>query len=94
MKSIFKLALLIILLLSIQPCRSQEITNWKPIKKSLTAFLEDGWRIITSNDMQWGEGMASQLIVLFVLEKGGKYVRCEVIDPSANKATSVCLTLN
>jgi hypothetical protein len=94
MKILSKSVFLIATFLIASPSLSQEPTTWKPVKRSLTSFLDDGWRIVNTNDMQWGEGMGSQLIVFFVLEKGGKYVRCEVVDPNINKAISTCLALN
>jgi len=94
MKNLFKAVFLIAIFLNASPCLSQETTTWKPVKRSFASLLDDGWRIVASNDMQWGDGMGSQLIVLYVLEKGSKYVRCEIVDPSINKAASTCLALN
>lgn len=93
-KSLLNSFLIFIGFLIMSPCLSQEVTMWKLVKRSLASFLDDGWHIVTSNDMQWGEGMGSQLIVTYVLEKGGKYIRCEVVDPSISKAASTCLALN
>ena len=71
-----------------------EPTLWKPLNKGVTTLLNEGWRIVTSNELQWEAAMDSQHVLSFILEKGGKYVRCEMVDPSPNKSLSNCMSLN
>lgn len=62
-------------------------TQWAPIEKSLTALLNEGWRIISYSS-------GDNLVFSFVLMRESKVVICLLNVPKPNDAASRCRALN
>jgi len=66
-------------------------TRWAPIEQSMTALLNEGWRINSHTNAQEAGQINS---FSFVLSKESKVVICMIDGPQPNKAISRCRALN
>ena len=87
MKRLLLLAGLLVNLLQSPIAFAQERTQWAPIEKSLTALLNEGWRIVSYSS---GDNVAFS----FVLMRESKVVICLLNVPKPNDAASRCRALN
>lgn len=91
MKRTFLLAGLVVTLLCGPVASAQDTrTQWTPIEKSMTALLNEGWRLISHSDTSDSYHRAFS----FVLSKENKLVICLIDKPEANNAASICRALN
>lgn len=92
MKHTFFATLVAATALQSTPASAQEApTQWAPIEQSMTALLNEGWRINSHTDAQMPAVPSS---FSFVLSKESKFVICIVAGPQPNKAISRCRALN
>jgi hypothetical protein len=106
MKRTLLLAGLVVQLLYAPVASAQEArTQWTPIEKSLTALLNEGWRIIshsggpvvatvTSTDAVIYKTISTTYSLSFVLMRESKVAICLVDGPEPNNASSRCRALN
>lgn len=88
---------------------SDDPTMWEGVNKSMSAFLNEGWIVVSSSEsLGWhtatwenstiGVVAASPEINAryynFVLGKQGKYVFCSLSNPQRGDARSSCRKLN
>lgn len=87
MKRLLLFAGLLVNLLQGPIASAQDVpTQWAPIEKSLTALLNEGWRIVGSS--------SESVSYTFVLMRESRVVTCVLIAPKPNNATSRCRALN
>ena len=101
MKHALMLAILLVNLLQSSIASAQDVrTEWAPLAKSLTAHLNEGWRIIShGNSKAVTQSYQTQPNSLtdtysFVLARENKVVICLIYDPTPNNAVSRCRALN
>lgn len=76
------------------PDPNSRATEWAPVDKSLTALLDEGWKIISFNDYQTEMFSQNVSAYTFILSNGGKYILCFIENPEINNANSKCRALN
>jgi hypothetical protein len=96
MKRALLLAGLVVTLLYVPIASAQEArTQWTPIEKSLTALLNEGWRIISHSEGQPVIANASvRSTYSFVLMRESKVAICLIYEPEINNTNSRCRALN
>lgn len=102
MKRALLVACLVVKLLYVSVASAQDVrTQWTPTEKSLTALLNEGWRIISHSEAHPVIAISSpttnpaiQSTYSFLLMKENKVVICIIWDPKPNNATSRCRALN
>jgi hypothetical protein len=105
MKRTLLLAGLVVKLLYAPVASAQEArTQWTPIEKSLTALLNEGWRVISHSGGPVVATVTSPDAVVyttqstyslsFVLMRESKVAICLVDGPEPNNANSRCRALN
>ncbi len=70
-------------------------TQWTPVERSMTALLNEGWRVISHSQSQAVDSHDNIFTAFsFVLMKESKVMICLFDRPTPDNATSRCRSLN